>query len=105
MYKRQDDDRGTPTPQKNEHHQDNEQHSVHNGFLQAVYRIQDVIGSIDNDLLAKTYGNRDYDTSTHKKEYRTYPVIEDIAYSMNCLLDMQDEGKLNKPLLLSLIHI
>lgn len=36
-------------PKKNEHHQDNEQHSVHNGFLQAVYRIQDVIGSIDND--------------------------------------------------------
>lgn len=53
----------------------------------------------DNDLLAKTYGNRDYDSSTNKKDYRSYPVIEDIAYSMNCLLDMQDEGKLNKPLL------
>jgi hypothetical protein len=52
----------------------------------------------DNKLLAEYYGNNDYSTGKQTKTKRKVPVIEDIAYSINELLDMQDEGKIQQPL-------
>lgn len=52
----------------------------------------------DNNLLCQLYGNRDYGTGTEKKTFRKVALIEDIAFCINSLLDMQDEGQIQKPI-------
>ena len=64
-------------------------------------RIVDYTGDfiyLDTTLLADLYGNNDYATGKQTKTKRKVAVIEDIAYSINSLLDMQDEGKITRPL-------
>ena len=41
----------------------------------------------------------DYSKGQKVAKKRKHPVIEDIAYCMNELLDMQDDGKIDRPLL------
>ena len=53
----------------------------------------------DNEILADRYGDMDYAQGKKVTKKRKQPVIEDIAYSMNELLDLQDEGVITQPLL------
>lgn len=53
----------------------------------------------DSDILADRYGDMDYSQGKKVSKKRKHPVIEDIAYSMNELLDMQDEGVIQQPIL------
>lgn len=46
----------------------------------------------NNTLLAERYGNIDYQKGVETAKYRTVAVLEDIAYSINELLDAQDNG-------------
>ena len=52
----------------------------------------------DNKILAEQYGNRDYSTGKETKTKRKVAVLEDIAYSMNEILDMQDRGDIQQPI-------
>lgn len=52
----------------------------------------------DNKVLAEQYGNRDYATGKEVKTKRKVAVLEDIAYSMNEILDMQDNGDIQQPI-------
>ena len=52
----------------------------------------------DNDILAETYGDNDYSTGKKTKTKRKVAVIEEIAYSMNEILDMQDNGEIQQPI-------
>lgn len=52
----------------------------------------------DNQVLAARYGDNDYSTGKKTKTKRKTAVIEDIAYSINEILDMQDEGKIQQPI-------
>lgn len=52
----------------------------------------------DNKILAEQYGNNDYASGKQTAKKRKVAVIEDIAYCINQLLDMQDEGKIQQPL-------
>lgn len=52
----------------------------------------------DNKILAEQYGNRDYSTGKEVKTKRKVAVLEDIAYSMNDILDMQDNGDIQQPI-------
>lgn len=65
-------------------------------------RIVDYDGNFlyfDSQILADRYGDNDYSTGKKTKTKRKIAVIEDIAYSMNELLDMQDNGDIQQPLL------
>lgn len=53
----------------------------------------------DSKILADRYGNMDYSQGKQVSNKRKDPVIEDIAYCMNELLDLQDEGKIDRPIL------
>ena len=53
----------------------------------------------DSEILADKYGDMDYSQGKKVSKKRKHPVIEDIAYCMNELLDLQDEGKIDRPLL------
>lgn len=53
----------------------------------------------DSDILADRYGDMDYSQGKKVSKKRKHPVIEDIAYSMNELLDMQDDGVIQQPIL------
>lgn len=53
----------------------------------------------NNYLLAQEYGNWDYGSGKKVKEQRKSAVIEDIAMSMNELLDAQDKGEIEQGLL------
>lgn len=52
----------------------------------------------DTKNLAATYGNRDYSAGKETKTFRKQAVIEDIAYSINDLLDKQDNGEIPYPM-------
>ncbi|MBR6516673.1 MAG: hypothetical protein IKT40_07420 [Bacilli bacterium] len=52
----------------------------------------------DSTLLAEQYGNNDYSTGKQTKTKRKVAVIEDIAYSINEILDLQDEGHIQQPI-------
>lgn len=52
----------------------------------------------DNKVLAEQYGNRDYSTGKETKTKRKVAVLEDIAYSMNEILDLQDNGDIQQPI-------
>lgn len=52
----------------------------------------------DGDLLCQLYGDNDYSTGKKVSKRRSVPVIEDIAYAINDLLDKQDEGLIQQPM-------
>ncbi len=52
----------------------------------------------DTKILCNLYGNRDYSNGTETKKKRNVAVIEDIAYCINEILDLQDEGKIQRPI-------
>lgn len=52
----------------------------------------------DNKVLAEQYGNRDYSTGKEVKTKRKVAVLEDIAYAMNEILDLQDNGDIQQPI-------
>ena len=54
---------------------------------------------LDSKALADRYGDNDYSTGKKTKTKRKIPVIEDIAYSMNEILDAQDNGDIQQPIL------
>lgn len=56
----------------------------------------------NNEILAKLYGTRDYSTGKDTAKPRKVAVIEDVATSINELLNMQDEGQINKGLVIIL---
>lgn len=63
-------------------------------------RIVDYVGDYlyyDNSILAKQYGNFDYSTGKETKNVRKVAVIEDIARSVNEILDLQDNGGIQQP--------
>lgn len=51
-----------------------------------------------NKKICEFCGNMDYSNGTAKKNYRTIPVIEDIAYIISTFLDKQDNGEIPMPL-------
>lgn len=53
----------------------------------------------DNDILADRYGDMDYSQGKRVSKKRTTPVIEDIAYSMNEILEMQENGDIQQGIL------
>ena len=70
-------------------------------FIETENRIVDYSGDFlyfDSSLLAEQYGMNDYSTGKQTKTKRKVAVIEDIAFSINELLDLQDEGKIQQPL-------
>lgn len=80
---------------------DVEEVDENSGEIKTVNRIINYEGDFiyfNNSLLCELYGNRDYSNGTEKKEKRKVAVLEDIAYSMNTLLDMQDQGEIDRPL-------
>lgn len=52
----------------------------------------------DNKLLTEYYGNNDYSNGKQVAKKRKIAVIEDVAYSINEILDLQDEGKIQQPI-------
>lgn len=70
-------------------------------YIEMENRIVDYEGDFiyfDSTILASLYGNNDYSSGKQVKTKRKVAVIEDIAYSMNSILDMQDEGKIQQPI-------
>lgn len=52
----------------------------------------------DNKILAAQYGKNDYSTGKETKTTRKTAVLEDIAFSINSILDMQDNGDIQQPI-------
>lgn len=50
----------------------------------------------DGAILCELYGRNDYSTGKETKVKRTVPVLEDIAYAINKILDMQDAGEIQQ---------
>lgn len=70
-------------------------------YTEIENRIVDYEGNFiyfDSTMLAEQYGNNDYSTGKQTKTKRKVAVIEDIAYSMNEILDMQDNGQIQQPI-------
>lgn len=66
-----------------------------------VTKIIDYEGNFiyfDSKRLAKRYGKMDYSKGTETAKERKIAVIEDIAYSINEFLDLQDEGVIQCPI-------
>lgn len=64
-------------------------------------RIVDYEGDFlyyDSSILAEQYGDMDYSAGKRVSKKRKIAVIEDIAYSINEILDMQDEGEIQQPI-------
>jgi hypothetical protein len=62
-------------------------------------RIVDYEGDFmyfDGAILCELYGNNDYATGKEAKKKRTVPVLEDIAFAINKILDMQDNGDIQQ---------
>lgn len=53
----------------------------------------------DTTILADRYGDIDHSQGKKVSKKRTIPVLEDIVYCMNEILDLQDEGKIQQPIL------
>ena len=52
----------------------------------------------DSKKLARNFGHIDYSTGKPVKTCRKTAVLEDIAYSMNTILDMQENGDIRQPI-------
>lgn len=50
----------------------------------------------DGKILCELYGKNDYSNGKEAKKQRTVPVLEDIAFAINKILDLQDEGKIQQ---------
>ena len=61
------------------------------------YKAENVI-YYDSTVLAEQYGDMDYSAGKKVSKKRKQAVLEDIAYSMNSILELQDEGKIMQPL-------
>ena len=53
----------------------------------------------DSEILADKYGDFDHAQGKRVSKKRKVPVIEDIAMAMNEILDMQDDGLIQQPIL------
>ena len=53
----------------------------------------------DSEILAEKFGKMDYAQGKEVSKKRKVPVIEDISSCINMILDMQDEGKIQQPIL------
>lgn len=53
---------------------------------------------MDSEILADRYGDNDYSSGKKVKNKRKVAVIEDIAYAINEILEMQDNGDIKQPL-------
>ncbi len=61
------------------------------------YKAENVI-YYDSTVLAEQYGDMDYSAGKKVSKKRKQAVLEDIAYSMNSILELQDEGKIMQPI-------
>jgi len=52
----------------------------------------------DSKKLARNFGHIDHSTGKEVKTRRKTAVLEDIAYSMNTILDMQENGDIRQPI-------
>lgn len=52
----------------------------------------------DTDMLATQYGDMDYSQGKRVSKKRRRACIEDIAYSINDILDLQDDGVIQQPI-------
>lgn len=50
----------------------------------------------DGKILCELYGKNDYATGKELKNQRKIPVLEDIAFAINKILDMQDSGDIQQ---------
>lgn len=50
----------------------------------------------DGKILCELYGTNDYATGKETKKKRTVPVLEDIAFAINKILDMQENGDIQQ---------
>ncbi len=50
----------------------------------------------DGKILCELYGTNDYATGKETKKRRTVPVLEDIAFAINKILDMQENGDIQQ---------
>lgn len=53
---------------------------------------------MDSEILADRYGDNDYSTGKKTKGKRKVAVIEDIAYAINEILEMQDNEEIKQPI-------
>lgn len=53
---------------------------------------------MDSEILADRYGDNDYSTGKKTKTKRKVAVIEDIAYAINEILEMQDNEEIKQPI-------
>lgn len=70
-------------------------------YTEVENRIIDYTGDFlyyDSTILAELYGNNDYSTGKTTTKKRKVAVIEDIAYCINEILDMQDNGEIQQPI-------
>lgn len=52
----------------------------------------------DTKILAEQFGNMDYSAGKPVAKKRKQAVLEDIAYAINTILDMQDDGDIQQPI-------
>lgn len=70
-------------------------------FLVKEQRIIDYVGDFiyfDTKTLCTQYGDNDYSSGKKVKTKRKEAVLEDIAYAINDLLDMQANGDIQQPI-------
>lgn len=70
-------------------------------FVTKENRIINYVGEFlyfDTKQLCAQYGDNDYSTGKKTKTKRKVAVIEDIAYAMNDILDMQERGDIQQPI-------
>lgn len=70
-------------------------------FVTKENRIINYVGEFlyfDTKQLCAQYGDNDYSSGKKTKTKRKVAVIEDIAYAMNDILDMQERGDIQQPI-------
>lgn len=70
-------------------------------YLTTENRIINYVGEFlyfDTKQLCAQYGDNDYSTGKKTKNKRKVAVIEDIAYAINDILDMQERGDIQQPI-------
>lgn len=70
-------------------------------FITKENRVINYVGEFlyfDTKQLCAQYGDNDYSSGKKTKTKRKVAVIEDIAYAMNDILDMQERGDIQQPI-------
>ena len=70
-------------------------------FVTKENRIINYVGEFlyfDTKQICAQYGDNDYSSGKKTKTKRKVAVIEDIAYAMNDILDMQERGDIQQPI-------